>query len=131
MSQNLDKVKAYLLDLEVEITHEDEKEELIIIADEDRGIQNMVIDCEDPIVIIEQPIIPVPADNRNALYTRLLQMNRELVHGAFVIDKDENTVYFRDTLQLENLDKNELEASVLSLSLALAENANELIDFAK
>ncbi len=131
MSKNLDKVKAYLLDLEVTITDEDEAEELIVIEDEDRGIQNMVIDCEDPILIIEQPIIPLPKDGRDVLYKRLLQMNRELVHGAFVIDEDEKNVFYRDTLQLENLDKNELEASVLSLSLALAENANELIEFAK
>ncbi|MBT6225163.1 MAG: molecular chaperone Tir, partial [Candidatus Scalindua sp.] len=38
---------------------------------------------------------------------------------------------FRDTLQLENLDKNELEASITALSIALAEYAGELIEFSK
>ncbi|KAA3616006.1 MAG: molecular chaperone Tir [Calditrichaeota bacterium] len=131
MSQNLEKVKAFLLDLDVNITKEDEAEELFVIEDEDRGIQNMIIDCEEPIVIIEQPIIPIPQNDKASLYKRLLQMNHELVHGAFAIDEEEKTVFYRDTLQLENLDKNELEASISSLSLALAENANELIEFAK
>jgi hypothetical protein len=34
-------------------------------------------------------------------------------------------------LQLENLDMNELEASIQALSLALAENSNELLEYAK
>ena len=40
---------------------------------------------------------------------RLLQINRTLVHGAFVLDEEGTTLLFRDTLQLENLDRNELE----------------------
>ncbi|MCA9732516.1 MAG: YbjN domain-containing protein [Deferribacteres bacterium] len=131
MSENLNKVKSYLLEMDVKITKENETEELVVIQDEDRGIQNMIIDCEEPIVIIEQPIIPIPKENKAELYKRLLQMNHEMVHGAFVINEEETTVFYRDTLQLENLDKNELEASISSLSLALAENANELIEFAK
>jgi len=40
-------------------------------------------------------------------------------------------ILFRDTLQLENLDRNELEASIHALSLALAEHSSELINYAK
>jgi hypothetical protein len=38
---------------------------------------------------------------------------------------------FRDTLQLEHLDLNELEASLNSLQLLLSEYMNELIVFSK
>ena len=129
MSEKFELVKSYLLDLDLEISDENEAEELVVVDDEDNGIKNLVIDCEAPIVILEQRIMPVPAAPGD-LYRRLLQMNRSLVHGAFVLDEDGANVIFRDTLQLENLDANELEASIEALSLALAENADELLGYA-
>ena len=129
MSENLDLVKGYLLDIDMKIVSEDEAEELVIVEDEESGIRNLIIDCEPPIVILEQLIMDVPADAGD-FFKRLLQMNRTMVHGAFVLDDDEGKrVLFRDTLQLENLDCNELEGSIRSLELALAENGTELLEF--
>ena len=130
MSENLQKVKDYLDELEFSISSEDEAEELVIIDDEDKGIKNLIIDCEDPVLVLEQVIMDVPK-NTDGFFKRLLQMNRTLVHGAFVLDEEGAKVIFRDTLQLENLDKNELEASINALSIALAEYAGELIEFSK
>lgn len=130
MSGNFDKVKAYLTDLGFSISSEDADEELVVINDEEKGIRNLIIDCEDPILVIEQMIMARP-QNTDSFYKRLLQLNRTLVHGAFVLDEDGGNILFRDTLQLENLDRNELEGSINALSLALAENANELIAFSK
>lgn len=130
MSKNLEKVENYLHELGFSISSKNEKEELVVIDDEEKGIKSMVIDCEDPILLIEQIIMEVPKKTDN-FFKRLLQINRTLVHGAFVLDEKGKTVLFRDTLQLENLDKNELEGSINSLSLALAENADELITFSK
>jgi len=56
-----------------------------------------------------------------------LQMNRNLIHGAFVVDEEMRNVIFRDTLQLENLDYNEFEGTINSLSLGLAEYSRELL----
>ena len=123
-------VKSFLLDLGYAITDEDSAQELVVVKDEDNGISNLIVDCEDPILILEQMIIPVPT-NPGDLFQRLLQMNRTLVHGAFVLDEDSKRVLFRDTLRLENLDLNELEGSIEALSLALAENARELLAFSK
>jgi hypothetical protein len=130
MSENLQKVKDYLDELELSISSEDEAEELVIIDDEDKGIKNLIIDCEDPVLVLEQVIMDVPK-NTDGFFKRLLQMNRTLVHGAFVLDEEGTKVIFRDTLQLENLDKNELEGSINALSIALAEYAGELIEFSK
>ena len=129
MSENLDLVKGYLLDMDLKIVSENEAEELVIVEDEENGIQNLIIDCEPPIVILEQLIMDVPEDAGD-FFKRLLQMNRTMVHGAFVLDDEEgNRVLFRDTLQLENLDCNELEGSIRSLELALAENGAELLEY--
>ncbi len=128
MSGKYEIVRNYLFDMGVSIIEEDTKEELFIVEDEENGIKNLIIDCEDAILIIEQVIMMVPSEPRD-LFKRLLQINRELVHGAFVMDADSEYILFRDTLQLENLDRNELEASVHALSLALAEYGEELLEY--
>jgi hypothetical protein len=114
--------------MEISITKEDAAEELVIVEDEENGIKNLVIDCEAPIVVLEQVIMKVP-QNKETLYRRLLQLNRELVHGAFVVDEAETYIIFRDTLQLENLDRNELEGSIHALTLALSEYGAELLEY--
>jgi len=129
-SDAFDRVKIYLLDLELTIVDENEAEELVVVEDEESGIKNLVVDCEDPIVVLEQLIMDVPAGDTHKFFRRLLQINRTLVHGAFALDEEGRRVFFRDTLQLANLDFNELEGSIRALSLAMAENADELLDFA-
>ena len=125
---DFDKVKSFIMDMGFSISHEDSKEELIVIDDDERGINNLVIDCESPILILEQVIIPMP-QNSSDFCKRILQINRTLVHGAFVLDEEGTTLLFRDTLQTENLDRNELEGSIDALSLALTEYAGELVSF--
>jgi hypothetical protein len=100
----------------------------MVVEDEESGIKNLVIDCEEPIAILELPVMEVPGEP-GELFRRLLQMNRELVHGAFVLDEAGQRVLWRDTLELGNLDRNELEGSVRALSLALAENGAELLRY--
>ena len=123
------KVKMFLLDLNYEITKEDEESTLFIINAEEKGVSNMVIDCENNLIIIEQSIFSVKADSLE-IYKALLQINRTMIHGAYALTED-NVVVYRDTLELENLDLNELEASINALSVSLAENANNFISFSK
>ncbi len=130
MSEKFDLVKEYLLEMEIPIVSEDPAEELVVVDDEENGIKNLMIDCEEPILVLEQIIMKMPRDSDD-LFKRLLQMNRELVHGAFVLDENAEYILFRDTLQLENLDRNELEASIHALSLALAEYSSELLGYSK
>ncbi len=125
------KVKGYLNELGFACVSEDSEDEIVVIEDEGQGIKNLVIDCEDPILILEQFIFELKGEPSGSTYKRLLQMNRDLVHGAFAIDDSGSKVIFRDTLQLENLDLNELEGSINALSVAMAENSDELIKFAR
>ena len=127
---DFEKVKDFILDMGFAISHEEPKEELVVIDDDERGIKNLVIDCEGSIVILEQVIIPMPKES-SEFCKRILQINRTLVHGAFVLDEEGTTLLFRDTLQLENLDRNELEGSIDALSLGLAEYASELVSIAR
>jgi len=128
---DFEKVKGYLADLGLTVIEEDPSNQLVIVDDESQGLKNLVIDCESPILILEQFVLTLSNKADASVLRRLLQMNRGVVHGAFILDDSGEQVLFRDTLQLENLDLNEIEGSINSLSLALAENAEELIGFAK
>ncbi len=125
---NFETVKKYLLEMGFAFDVENGDEELVVVTDEERGIKNLVVDCEDPIVILEQVMMELPSESAS-VYKRLLQINRELVHGAFALDDAGTTLVFRDTLRLENLDYNELEGSIEALSLAMAEHGQELLTF--
>ncbi|MBE9551741.1 MAG: YbjN domain-containing protein [Proteobacteria bacterium] len=129
MSEKFDLVKQYLFEMEIPIVSEDPAEEIVVLDDAENGIKNLVVDCEEPILVLEQIIMKVPREPGD-LFKRLLQMNRELVHGAFVLDESAKLILFRDTLQMENLDRNELEGSIQALGLALAEYSSELLGYA-
>ncbi len=132
MKEKFECVKSYLYEMNLAIVDEDPEEELVVVDDEENGIKNLVIDCEYPILVLEQVIMKMnPEAEAKGFCKRLLQMNREIVHGAFVLDETGETIIFRDTLQLENLDRNELEGSIHSLSLALSEYGGELLRFAR
>lgn len=130
MSEHFNRVKDYLLDLEYRIVSEDTAEELFVVEKEEDGISNLIIDCEDSILIIEGLLFELK-NGSEEIYKSLLTMNRQVVHGAFVLDEDGKKVIFRDTLQLENLDLNELEGSLNSLKLLLSEYSDELIEYSK
>ena len=123
-------VKHYVQELHLAIVKEDPAQHILIIEDDERGIKNLVVDCEEPLLIVEQMILEVPS-NPGDMFRRLLQMNRTLVHGAFALTEDSKHVLFRDTLRMENLDLNEVQATIEALSLAMAEHATELIAFSQ
>ena len=130
MENSFTKVKSYLIEMDCLITYENEEEAVLIVSKEEEGIVSLVIGCADPLLIMEQFLFDVKADNLE-LYKSLLIKNRDIVHGAFVLNETADKVIFRDTLQIENLDLNELEASINSLGLLLSEYSNEIVKFSK
>lgn len=127
---HFDKVKDYLLELDYSIVKEDRENEVFIIESLEDGIQNVLIGIADPILIIEQYLFDLTA-NVGDVAKQLLVKNRDIVHGAFVMDEEGTKVIFRDTLQVESLDLNELEGTLTSLSLLLSEYTDEIIKFSK
>ncbi len=129
MANYFDKVKQYLLDLEYSIIKENQEDGVFVIEKEEALVKNMIIAIDGNTVIIEQPLFKLKNEDPKALKT-LLRKNRDLISGALAMD-DQDTVIYRDTLQVENLDINELEASIDSLSLLLSESGDELLKLAK
>lgn len=128
MDNHFSTIKDYLLELEYNILSEDKAEELVIVENQNAGITNLIIDCEDPILIIELYLFDLNKEDLN-IYKDFLKMNREIIHGAIALDETGTKVLFRDTLQLENLDLNELQGTLNSLEVFLSENANKLLEY--
>jgi len=130
MNTHFQTVKDYLLELNFTIVQEDEGDGVIVVENEEEGIKNVVLIIADPILIVEQYLFDLPK-NASDIYQKLLAKNRDIIHGAFALDESGNRVLFRNTHECENLDLNELEATLNSLSLLLSEYADELIGFSK
>ncbi len=131
MSDHFEKVKEFVLELGLQIDEEIPSEEILIVNDHQRGIQNLVIDCEEDVLVLEQLILKLDGGADVQVYRRILQINRELVYGAFVLDEEGNLLIYRNALALENLDLNELDSTINALSLGLAESGAELLAFAQ
>lgn len=123
-------LKQYLVDLDYAISHENEKEGILVIQKEEYGIKNLVLGISPPVLILEQYIFKIDKPSVE-IFQSLLVKNRDIVHGAFVLDNEGEKVIFRDTLQIDTLDIEELEASLNSLSLLLTEYSNQIIKFSK
>lgn len=118
------------MQLDFNIVFENYEDGILMISKESEGIKNLILGIASPILIMEQHIFNIKNKNTD-VFQKLLQKNRDIIHGAFVLDETGQKVIFRDTLQIENLDLNELEASLNSLSLLLSEYSEQIINFSK
>jgi hypothetical protein len=90
----------------------------------------VVVHFAPPVVILRVRVMELPASEprRSELFRQLLEYNaRDLVHGSYGLEGDH--VVLTDTLELENLDFSEFEASFDSITLALASHLATLAPY--
>lgn len=95
------------------------------------GVPPIAVRVAPPIVAVRVAIGPIPKDQAHqaSLFRRLLEYNAtDLMHAAYGIDN--HTVVLSAALELENLDQNELEATLGDIDLALARHISVLRDLA-
>ena len=99
-----------------------------LIHDEFDQIDNIVIYHSPPVVTFRVKLLEVPDLEdavRTKLYSKLLELNAtSMVAGAYGLEDD--SVVVVDTLQAENLDFNEFQASIDSMALAIREHYHPL-----
>jgi hypothetical protein len=97
-----------------------------MIRDDEQQLDNLVITLNDPVVVFHVKLMTIPTDcDRVRLYEELLRLNAtEMLHGAYGLE--DNDVVATDTLQAENLDFNEFQASVDALNLAITAHYRRL-----
>ncbi|MDR2914332.1 MAG: YbjN domain-containing protein [Tannerella sp.] len=124
------KIESFISKLGYSVSYQNEKEGIFLIESEQDGIKNLIIGVAPPILIMEQYLFTLRSDDAGILKS-LLQKNRDIIHGAFVLDEEGKKVIFRYTLQVENLDMNEFEGALNSLGLLLGEYYEQIIEFSK
>ncbi|WP_413532246.1 molecular chaperone Tir [Empedobacter brevis] len=124
------KIENFIQNIDYTINYKNEKEGVFMIENLLDGVQNLIVGIAPPIIIFELYLFTITDDNLEMLKA-LLMKNRDIIHGAFAITEDGNKVIYRYTLQIANLDQNEFEATLNSLSLLMSEYSAQLIKFSK
>ena len=99
---------------------------------ESRGLPAVAVRVDPPLVVVRVHIGDVKAaeGQQAPLFRQLLELNaRQLVHASYGID--DGRVVLSSALELENLDFNELQATLDEIDMALAQHIPELARLAK
>jgi len=122
-------LESFISRLNDDLNSEEVDAGIWVLSPGDGGAQ-IVVSYDPPVVVFRVNVMDLPetGDQRNDLMKRLLELNADgLVHGSYGIEG--SRVILSDALQLENLDFNEFQASLDSISLALASHMAGLATF--
>lgn len=109
-------LERYLLELGQ--PYEEIGDGMYMIHDEVDNVDNIVVTWAPPLVIFRVKLLDLPQGDHAALLRKLLELNAtEMVAGAYGIEGDSIVVV--DSLQTENLDYNEFQASIDALVMAI------------
>jgi len=122
-------VEAYLTRLNRSFREVDGQPGMYILGTP--GETPVALRVDPPLVVLRVHIGDVKnGDADLPLFKRLLQLNaRGLVHSSYGLD--DNRIVLSAALELENLDFNELEATLDEIDIALAQQLPELAGLAK
>ena len=110
-----DDLESFFLRLDVEYQ---ELEEGMFLVRTHNGDLPIVLNYDPPLLLLRLKVMDLPADGGSLeLLRTLLELNAtDVVHGAYGIEDGE--LILSDTLELENLDFTEVQASIESIQLA-------------
>ena len=94
------------------------------------GRTPVVVSYAPPLLVFRLKVLDVPRDGEKCtqLYRTLLEANAsDLVHAAYGLEEDD--VILTESLELENLDFNEFQATIDSFGMALATQMEALAPF--
>jgi hypothetical protein len=113
------KIEAYLIDLK--LNYLELAPNSWLINDDSRGLEETVVICAPPLTIIRVKVMEIPATKREEFFEKLLRFNAsDIVHGAYGLEG--NDVILIDTLQYDGMSKEELQASLDAVGLALSQH---------
>jgi hypothetical protein len=90
----------------------------------------LVISHAPPLLVFRLKVLDAPRDGQKCteLYRRLLEANAtDLVHAAYGLEDDD--VILTESMELENLDFNEFQATVDSFQMAIATHMESLATY--
>lgn len=105
--------------LRMELPYQEVDEGLWVVGDGQEAA-TVFVSHDPPLLLMRVEVMDAPDDEelRGGLFRELLELNAtDLLHGAYGLD--ENEIVLTDSLQLEDLDFSEFQASLESIILAL------------
>ncbi len=117
--------------LRVELPYQELEEGMWLVGDGgETGQAPVVVNHTPPLLLLRVEVMTIPDDEdlRNGLFRTLLELNAtDLVHGAYGLDGED--IVLADSLELENLDFSEFQASLESITLALTSHYQTLAHY--
>ncbi|MGA7121859.1 MAG: CesT family type III secretion system chaperone [Polyangiaceae bacterium] len=123
-------VEAYLLRLRRRFGTVDDQPGTFLV-ESSGGMPPVAVRVDPPLVVLRVHIGDVkPGADHTPIFRRLLELNaKQLVHASYGLDDDH--VVLSSALELENLDFNELQATLDEIDVALAQHVPQLARLAK
>lgn len=122
-------LESYINRLGDEITSDEVESGIWVLNTSDNGTP-VIVSYDPPVVVFRVNVMNLPdgGPKRSELMQRLLELNAgDLVHGSYGIEG--SSVILSDAHELENLDFNEFQSSVESLSMAVASHMADLASY--
>ncbi len=126
---NREDIESFIGRLDTAVNSEEVEQGIWVLTPDDQGTQ-IVVSYDPPVAVFRVRVMDLPENGqaKTELMQKLLELNAEgLVHGSYGIEG--SLVVLTDALQLENLDFNEFQSSVDSITLALASHMSTLASF--
>ncbi len=122
-------IESYLIKMGV--TYQELGRATWMISDAEEAVDNLVVTLNDPVIVFHVKLLDIPDGcDRLSLYEELLKLNAsEMLHGAYGLEG--NAIVATDTLQAQNLDFNEFQASVDPLNLCITSHYKRLAGLSK
>ena len=132
MARNADDVETYLLNLGRSFEKREASGGAATFLLSAPNTAMIAVRVSAPIVAVNVAIGPCPKDAKHELptYRRLLELNAtDLMHASYGIEN--GTIVLSAALALDNLDANELEATLRDIDVALVRHTKELSHIAR
>ena len=121
-----DDLESFLIRMDMDWNEVDEG--MFLVQSPSGGV---VVHFSEPVLLLRLKVMDLPNGESDLgdLYRTLLELNAtDIVHGAYGIEDGE--LILSDTLELQTLDFEELQASVESLQFAAASHLGRIKDLA-
>ena len=120
-----EKIEGFFINLDVQ--YEEVGENMWLISQEENGLKAVIVYVDDDLVTLRAKVMRIPEQDRESFFMELLELNAEMVHGAYALEDQD--VILIDTLELPTMDMEEFQASLDSTGLALAQHFSRLAKY--